>query len=279
MTSKREGSITGLQIFAVGLIFFLICLALFLTYVSLEDKTDRGTFGDMFGVTNSIFSGMAFLGILIGVILQRNEIHDTKASAIAQAESFRLQQFETTFFNMVSLHHELVNGIQYKGKIGRKVFEDCKERLKDFASIEEVELWDSDGTQLRMHHFDRNIRSVEEVTALMEKEYLQRYALEFEPILNHYFRNLYHIFKFIHTSHYLVPKQKKFYAALIRAQLSQNELYAIMFNSMKLGYGNPKFLYLANEYKVLKNFRSSDVEPPIFFNSYEHMCEQVRNPF
>ena len=46
------------------------------TYYSLNKlkESDRGTFGDMFGGINSLFSGLAFCGIIISIIMQSEEL-------------------------------------------------------------------------------------------------------------------------------------------------------------------------------------------------------------
>lgn len=46
------------------------------TYYTLNnlEKDDRGTFGDMFGGINSLFSGLAFCGIIISIIMQSEEL-------------------------------------------------------------------------------------------------------------------------------------------------------------------------------------------------------------
>lgn len=43
-------------------------------YLSLSSWTDRGTFGDMFGAANSLFSGLAFAGVIYAIVLQRQEL-------------------------------------------------------------------------------------------------------------------------------------------------------------------------------------------------------------
>ncbi|MGA0435503.1 MAG: hypothetical protein ACO3MV_07530 [Flavobacteriales bacterium] len=39
-----------------------------------EDWTERGTFGDLFGGVNALFSGLAFAGLIYTIVLQRKEI-------------------------------------------------------------------------------------------------------------------------------------------------------------------------------------------------------------
>ncbi len=40
----------------------------------LEDWSERGTFGDMFGAVNTLFSGLAFAGVIYAILLQRQEL-------------------------------------------------------------------------------------------------------------------------------------------------------------------------------------------------------------
>ncbi len=43
-------------------------------YWLLPDATEHGTFGDMFGAINSLFSGLAFLGVIVAILLQKEEL-------------------------------------------------------------------------------------------------------------------------------------------------------------------------------------------------------------
>jgi len=67
-------------------------------YLSFTSWTDRGQFGDMFGVANALFSGLAFAGLIIAILLQRQELglqrdelkstrKELKRSAAAQERS------------------------------------------------------------------------------------------------------------------------------------------------------------------------------------------------
>ena len=57
----------------------------------VPESTARGTFGDMFGAINALFSGWAFLGVVIAIILQRQELEmqrqEIRESRIAQQAS------------------------------------------------------------------------------------------------------------------------------------------------------------------------------------------------
>lgn len=108
--------------------------------------------------------------------------------------------------------------------------------------------------------------------------YRIRYT-EFENTLNHYFRQLYHIFKYVHLSPLISEDRRAFYTSLVRAQLSQNELYALMYNSLVMSYGNPKFLYLIKHNNLLKNFNPSNIPNPIIWELFKAEQENVTDPF
>jgi DNA-binding XRE family transcriptional regulator len=65
----------SLKIISVISILFVVGCWLY-TYSVLKDleSTDRGTFGDMFGGVNALFSGLAFCGIIITILLQSSEL-------------------------------------------------------------------------------------------------------------------------------------------------------------------------------------------------------------
>ena len=90
--------------------------------------TDRGAFGDKFGAVNALFSGLAFAGLIVTLLyqkeelkLQREELAETRKELNAQRIEFheqnrtlRRQRFENTFFNMLSLQQEIVANLSYE---------------------------------------------------------------------------------------------------------------------------------------------------------------------
>lgn len=61
------------------LLFVLVIVILFsiygiCIYYSFSDWQERGTFGDAFGALNALFSGLAFVGIIYTIFLQRKEL-------------------------------------------------------------------------------------------------------------------------------------------------------------------------------------------------------------
>jgi hypothetical protein len=78
----------------------------FLVYYSFSDPTARGTFGDMFGAINALFSGLALTGVITALIMQiqesKEQKEDIQRSRIAQEESVAALklQMETTKFHI-----------------------------------------------------------------------------------------------------------------------------------------------------------------------------------
>lgn len=64
-----------LAIISIISVLFVI-ISWYLTYYNLKDYSTecRGTFGDMFGGINALFSGLAFCGIIITILLQSSEL-------------------------------------------------------------------------------------------------------------------------------------------------------------------------------------------------------------
>ncbi len=66
----------------ITLIVFLIppliwIASFFLLYTALPDWQTRGLFGDMFGATNALISSLALIGVILSIILQKNEFETT----------------------------------------------------------------------------------------------------------------------------------------------------------------------------------------------------------
>ena len=78
--------------------------------------------------------------------------------------------------------------------------------------------------------------------------------------LDHYFRHLYRIFKFINDADQtLIPNDKKYeYASIVRATLSEYELVLLFYN----GFSHPKFKGLIEEYALLNNLRPESLATP-----------------
>lgn len=86
------------------------------SWALLGSVDDRGTWGDMFGGVNALFSGLAFAGVVIAILLQREELSlqrqelaETRAEIAGQREEMELQNatlraqlFESSFIQLLA---------------------------------------------------------------------------------------------------------------------------------------------------------------------------------
>ncbi|ACL03566.1 hypothetical protein Dalk_1869 [Desulfatibacillum aliphaticivorans] len=70
-----------------------------------------GTFGDSFGSLNTFFSGLAFLGVIIAILLQRQDLEIQRKELRDSRHEAKVQRFESLFFNMLRLHHDIANSV------------------------------------------------------------------------------------------------------------------------------------------------------------------------
>ncbi len=94
-----ERSTSDKKYLFVILVFIVVIIWLFsaigiTTY--LDDWSDRGTFGDLFGAVNALFSGLAFAALIYTIVLQRDEISQNRKEIIHNrkelAKNAKLQQ-------------------------------------------------------------------------------------------------------------------------------------------------------------------------------------------
>lgn len=57
-----------------GVVVFLQLIVGLLITTQFDTWADRGTFGDMFGAVNTLFSGLAFAGVIYAIFLQGKEL-------------------------------------------------------------------------------------------------------------------------------------------------------------------------------------------------------------
>jgi hypothetical protein len=155
-------------------------------------------------------------------------------------------QFESIFFNLISLQNQIAKEINtdiyvsYKnGEIEKdvkgKAFFDClaPSISKDFRDSKKKD------TEMLLKIFDK---------------YYDIHASD----MGHYFRNMYHIVNYIDSSPYFLQIigntdyfQKKDYVKILRAQLTNNEIAILAINGLSIR--GEAFKPLIEKYELLKN--------------------------
>lgn len=97
---------------AFGLILVIFAsYSYFMAYLvwpsSEEAIAKAGSFGDTFGVLTSLFSGLAFAGLILTVLLQRQELRESR-------DIFKKQKFEDAFYRLLDFHQRNLNAISIK---------------------------------------------------------------------------------------------------------------------------------------------------------------------
>jgi hypothetical protein len=82
--------------------------------LSLPDWQSRGQFGDLFGSVNSLFSGLAFVGIFWALRLQQEQLSLQQTELRLQREELKLQREE-----MAASRSELANQVKAQKSLFR----------------------------------------------------------------------------------------------------------------------------------------------------------------
>ena len=206
-----------------------------------QNPDERGTFGDMFGAINALFSGLAFAGLIITLLyqkeeltLQREELKATRAEMKSQRMEFeeqnktlKRQRFENTFFNMLSLQNEIVAGLSYEET----------HILPPYRMVQ---------------HKNREVFMVLYLQANFLTTPLSQ--LKIPALFNHYFRHLYRIYKYIDNTDLIANGERYDYACIVRSQLSDYELAMLFYNCLTEN-GCEKFKPLIEKYAIFNNLR------------------------
>ena len=94
----KKLKVVSIIILILILIIGLWASSSFVIYTILPTWGERGTFGDMFGAINALFSGFAFAGVIIALFMQKTELslqreelrltrEELAKSTVAQEES------------------------------------------------------------------------------------------------------------------------------------------------------------------------------------------------
>jgi hypothetical protein len=189
---------------------------------------EAGAFGDSFGAFNALFSGLGFVLVVVALLIQQRELRE-------QQRQIQTQQFEHSFFELLKLHHEIVGN--YKAYIamfgkefyGRDGFQRVRALIQEKAPSPPM----NDTTQ---QAFDAFFQSI---------------CLSPSCYLGHYFRNLYQIVRFVEDAE-MGDKDQRRYAAILKAQLSDDELALLFYDGLS-DYGRMTFKPLLEKYHFFED--------------------------
>jgi|GEM_PF-2089276 len=231
---KRIIFSTFLIIIGLGIIIWFISQLLIVeNYFNPENPinlTGIGQIGDFIGgMSGTLFTLVGVILLFETLALQRTELAESR-------KVFEKQQFENTFFNLLNLYQEITKSMHVDE------FDFHTERThtgKDFFKQQKLRFY-LDFQPKYKYAQNRKSATV---------QYMKMYV-ESKEQTAHYFRTLYRIFSIISHSDF-TSQEKMNYAKIVRAQLSESELFFIYYNAFT-DYGM-KFRFLINEFDILKH--------------------------
>ncbi len=238
-----------------GLIYF-IAVPIFGNFIHLTFVIDH-KIGETFA---NIFSG------IVGTLFAIAGSFLVYASFITQNKQYEIAQIESVYYKMLDYHYENLNQISLtnynKKKIGKnetsrsafismkmqlievlgvvdKCFDELKMKKNDDQIIDIAYLLFYYGLNENWNTFIENKIEVNKKNSLLSRLYFYKDKFEKEgkeifntnqTYLSAYMRNMYNAIKFIDDNESLSIEQKKKYIKILRAQLSNPELYILYFN-------------------------------------------------
>lgn len=239
----------------LALIVIICCFPAWFTKPGKLDFRNTGQIGDTIGGIMGPFVAIAaaiLTFLAFWVQFKANE---------QQRKDIALERFENNLFQLIQIQEEITNNLSFTpidgadrlyGSIfhGRQVFKILYNE-KGFTHSE----WG-----LKSSIIKDGIISYEE-----DKDI---------GVLDHYFRHLYRVFKFIDEAPIFINEKKKKYeyACIMRASLSQYELIMLFYNCLSRN-GREKFKPLIERYAIFNNLRvellATDREKELYASKFQ----------
>lgn len=237
-----------------------VFLLLLLLAAFFQGTSAIGQAGDFFGgFVNPLLTFLTFSGVLYTIYIQRQDLEQARREGREHSNFLARQNFETTLFQMLNLHNNIVDAMDFKDDSvqttlkGRDCFKAFQshlntaykhEKTKNFNRPMMKQLSDAYDSMWRAHQQD----------------------------LAHYFRYLYNVVRYVDEAN--IPKvaetdfwSRMTYMRFLRAQLSDDELKLLMYNSL-LSRGE-KFKTYVEKYSLLDNIPDSAALDITHFGFFE----------
>ncbi|MFD0999431.1 putative phage abortive infection protein [Ohtaekwangia kribbensis] len=182
--------------------------------LNVGDKLDPGRLGDSYGAVTSLFSALAFAGLVYTILLQRKELKETRAEFSEQNLTLKTQKFETTFFHLLENHNNMVENMV--------VADDSIIRGRQLGQIK---------GRLYIKMFYDHIKAI-----LASNKPLSNHAKEYFNLLAKfrdtelYFASMRVILMYIHSTLLIHQEDKKMYIDILRSKLGYFEIRILFYH-------------------------------------------------
>lgn len=222
-----------------------------------------GTTALLWSLAGILLIYVAFLGQRLQILFQQQELEDNRKEladtreevkrqreeAEEQNRTLRQQRFEASFFELLRLHADIVSALFVQSNVnafmGRRAFEELRRQFKAAYTTTAAQ-------ELKYE--------IERVQRAWNLFFNQNHS-----VIGHYFRNFYHIVKFVDES---TVEHKQLYVNIARAQLSSDELYLLFYNGLS-PIGSRRFKKLMERYALLEHLPHEILESPNHIDMYE----------
>ncbi|MCQ2005855.1 putative phage abortive infection protein [Rhizobium sp. NRK18] len=251
------------HLFLIAGAFCIVIVATALVIIHFDAGSAGGTFGDFIGGTlNPILTFLTFMALLITIVLQQKELAETRNELAASARALKdqhtsldRQNFETTFFQMLTLHNTIVNSIDLEWRNRKPNVYDAVSGDINRRAV---------GRDCFKQFFANYRNYYDQATESDEKEHLQKAYDDFwnlrQQDLAHCYRYLYNVLRFVHEYQGISDKLR--YVKLLRAQLSDYELLMLFYTALNKN-GLNYWVYI-HDYELFDNL------PPSMLIKAEH---------
>lgn len=242
------------------LVFILIigvicCFPSWLTQSGKLDFRETGQIGDTIGGIMGPFVAIAAAILTFFAFWVQYKANEQQRKDIA------LERFESNLFELIHVQQDIVNNLNFTEKKGD-------------TNIIQVQGRDVFQYAYEDYNFGRdgeyeNTPIIVGVKTLMEYQNVNKYTdLKELGCLDHYFRHLYRVIKYIDESKVVAEdKQKYEYTCIVRASLSQYELIMLFYNCLSSN-GVEKFKPLIEKYAIFNNIREDLLAKDEHYNLY-----------
>ncbi|OMC72997.1 hypothetical protein BK121_08795 [Paenibacillus odorifer] len=201
----------------VGIVSFLWIGNIVFCFLWYDTGGDRGTFGDMFGAVNALFSGLAFAGLIFTIHLQRKDLaiqFKTLESQLTEMETQSKAAEETA--KQLERQQQLIN------------YQQIQNTVNNFIEINKGLL-----SKYRVDGYDDSLRAVQ-LTGVDVLDYCIKHSLIdqiYQDIMKdrtlaQYFKTYIYILQFI-TDSEINEEQKKVLADTVSIQTYDSEILFI----------------------------------------------------
>lgn len=238
---------------AMAAVLVAFVLLVWLT-IKIFHLTATGNLGDAFTAVGALFAGLAFAGLIVTILqqrqdlaLQRHELSMTreelagqKAQLEAQSRTMSTELFESSLFKLMQLNRDCVSDFI-------ALFPESTHPVSGLHAFRQGAAHVTETMR-----FEMAAEPSPETKAQLVAMNFTRYCLAPPSDFSHYFRNLYHVFAFIDRSDQ-ETLAKRTYARMVRAQLSNAEL-VLLFANAQVPSGQPfkKFIHRYQLFKVMQ---------------------------